>query len=95
MPLREVDGRLHGPGIFDMKSGIAVSMLAMRALAEIDAGHGRFQEAIVRYDRLARRERVGIDRALRDRTVPHRRAHVLHRLAGGADDGLDHAVRDV
>jgi len=32
MPLREVDGRLHGPGIFDMKSGIAISMLAMRAL---------------------------------------------------------------
>ncbi len=37
MPLREVAGRLHGPGIFDMKSGIAVSMLAMRALTEIDA----------------------------------------------------------
>jgi glutamate carboxypeptidase len=34
MPLRENDGRLHGPGIFDMKSGIAVSMLAMRALHE-------------------------------------------------------------
>ncbi|MEO8032845.1 MAG: tetratricopeptide repeat protein, partial [Acidobacteriota bacterium] len=27
-----------------------------QALAEIDAGHGRFQEAIVRYDRLAHRE---------------------------------------
>jgi glutamate carboxypeptidase len=35
MPLREVDGRLHGPGIFDMKSGIAISMLAMRALDEL------------------------------------------------------------
>jgi glutamate carboxypeptidase len=35
MPLREVDGRLHGPGIFDMKSGIAISMLAMRALDEV------------------------------------------------------------
>jgi len=34
MPLEESDGRLHGPGIFDMKSGIAVSMLAMRALHE-------------------------------------------------------------
>lgn len=41
MPLREVDGRLHGPGIFDMKSGIAVSMLAMRALAVIDAAARR------------------------------------------------------
>src|SRR5262245_59997963 len=31
MPLREEDGRLHGPGIFDMKSGIAVALLAIRA----------------------------------------------------------------
>jgi glutamate carboxypeptidase len=36
MPVREVDGRLHGPGIFDMKSGIAISILAMRALNELD-----------------------------------------------------------
>ena len=35
MPFREVDGRLHGPGIFDMKSGIAISMLAIRALHEL------------------------------------------------------------
>jgi glutamate carboxypeptidase len=47
MPLRENEGRLHGPGIFDMKSGIAVAMLAMRALHQSphrpssrDAGHG-------------------------------------------------------
>jgi glutamate carboxypeptidase len=33
MPLHERDGRLHGPGIFDMKGGIAVAALAMRALA--------------------------------------------------------------
>jgi glutamate carboxypeptidase len=34
MPLHERDGRLHGPGVFDMKGGIAAAMLAMRALAE-------------------------------------------------------------
>ena len=34
MPLQEQDGRLHGPGIFDMKAGIAAAMLAMRALHE-------------------------------------------------------------
>lgn len=33
MPLHERDGRLYGPGIFDMKSGIAVAALAVRALA--------------------------------------------------------------
>jgi glutamate carboxypeptidase len=33
MPLTADAGRLHGPGIFDMKAGIGVSMLAMRALA--------------------------------------------------------------
>ena len=34
MPLREQNGRLHGPGIFDMKAGIAVALLAVRALRE-------------------------------------------------------------
>lgn len=36
MPLIEKDGRLYGPGIFDMKSSIAVALLAIRALIELD-----------------------------------------------------------
>lgn len=34
MPLRQEAGKLHGPGIFDMKAGIAIAMLATRALLE-------------------------------------------------------------
>jgi len=34
MPLARSDGRLHGPGVFDMKAGIAIGMLATRALLE-------------------------------------------------------------
>jgi len=37
MPLAREDGRLHGPGIFDMKAGIAIGMLAVRALLETGA----------------------------------------------------------
>lgn len=33
MPLREENGRLFGPGVYDMKASIAVAMLAVRAAA--------------------------------------------------------------
>lgn len=32
MPLREEDGHLYGPGVFDMKAGISIGMQAIRAL---------------------------------------------------------------
>jgi len=37
MPLARSNGRLHGPGVFDMKAGIGISMLATRALLETGA----------------------------------------------------------
>lgn len=41
MPWREQNGRLHGPGVFDMKSGIAQMMFALRALREAKGGLSR------------------------------------------------------
>jgi len=37
MPLREEDGRLHGPGVYDMKASIAVAAHAARRLREHSA----------------------------------------------------------
>ena len=34
MPLKREDGKLYGPGVFDMKAGIGLAMLATRALVE-------------------------------------------------------------
>ena len=41
MPWREQDGRIYGPGVFDMKSGIAQMMFALSALREIRGGLAR------------------------------------------------------
>jgi glutamate carboxypeptidase len=41
MPWREQSGRLYGPGVFDMKSGIAQIMFALQALKQIKGGLAR------------------------------------------------------
>ena len=41
MPLDLRDGCLFGPGVFDMKGGIAIGMLAVRALKRLNALPGR------------------------------------------------------
>lgn len=35
MPFREADGRLHGPGVFDMKGGVSFFLMAMEAIREL------------------------------------------------------------
>jgi len=37
MPVREADGRLHGPGVFDMKGGIVQMIFALRAMRAMGA----------------------------------------------------------
>ncbi len=41
MPFREADGRLWGPGVLDMKSGIAFFLYAVQTLRELDIPVGR------------------------------------------------------
>jgi glutamate carboxypeptidase len=41
MPWREAEGRLRGPGVLDMKGGIAFFLFATRALRELDLPVGR------------------------------------------------------
>jgi len=41
MPFREKGGRLWGPGVLDMKSGIAFFLFALRALRELEIPVGR------------------------------------------------------
>ena len=38
MPWRDIDGKLCGPGVFDMKGGIVQIMFALRALREVKSG---------------------------------------------------------
>jgi glutamate carboxypeptidase len=35
MPWREQDGRIYGPGVLDMKAGVAMALTAVRVLAEL------------------------------------------------------------
>ena len=41
MPYREGEGRLWGPGVLDMKSGLAFFIYAVRTLRELDVQTGR------------------------------------------------------
>ena len=70
MPLTRSGGRLHGPGVFDMKAGIAIAMLATRALLEAGAARSPHRHALD--DRRGDRQRV-VARGDRGRGAPQPR----------------------
>jgi glutamate carboxypeptidase len=47
MPRREREGRLFGPGVLDMKAGVAMALAAIRALTELGASWAGFKAPAV------------------------------------------------
>jgi glutamate carboxypeptidase len=81
-PLREVDGRLYGPGVLDMKGGIAVALTALRTLKEQGAWPARPIVALFTSDE----ETGSVTSRLLIETEAHRAALALV-LEPGLNDG--------
>ncbi len=44
MPLREEEGKLFGPGVYDMKAGTAILLTALKVLQDARDGAGGFRD---------------------------------------------------
>lgn len=92
MPFREDAGRLWGPGVFDMKSGLAFFVFAMRALRELDMP---VRDKVVL--QLNADEEVGSDtsRALTEEAARASRFVLVLEPAAGLDGKLKTARKGV
>jgi len=92
MPFREAEGRLWGPGVFDMKSGIAFFIFAMRALRELDITVRSRVKLLINSD-----EEVGSDssRTLTQETARRAKAVLVLEPGTGLEGKLKTARKGV
>jgi glutamate carboxypeptidase len=92
MPFRECDGRLWGPGVLDMKSGIAFFLFAVRTLRELDIPVRSRVRLLVNSD-----EEVGSDssRTLTQETARRAKAVLVLEPGTGLDGKLKTARKGV
>ena len=92
MPCREAEGRLHGPGVFDMKAGLAFFVFAVRALREVGIPVRRRVLLQINAD-----EEIGSDtsRALTEENARASTAVLVLEPAAGLDGKLKTARKGV
>jgi glutamate carboxypeptidase len=92
MPFREADGRLWGPGVLDMKSGIAVFLFAVRALRDLDIPVRSRVKLLINSD-----EEVGSDssRTLTQETARRAKAVLVLEPGTGLEGKLKTARKGV
>ncbi len=92
MPFREAEGRLWGPGVLDMKSGVAFFIFAMRALRELEVPVPSRVLMQLNSD-----EEVGSDvsRALTERNAARSKAVLVLEPATGLEGKLKTARKGV
>lgn len=92
MPFRESEGRLWGPGVLDMKSGIAFFLFAVRALRELDIPVRSLVKLLINSD-----EEVGSNssRTLTQETARHAKAVLVLEPGTGLAGKLKTARKGV
>jgi glutamate carboxypeptidase len=92
MPFREAGGRLWGPGVLDMKSGIAFFLFAVRALRELDIPVPSRVKLLINSD-----EEVGSDssRTLTQETARRAKAVLVLEPGTGLEGKLKTARKGV